>query len=69
VIDGHADAAEAAAGKARVSRARAVAVAAFLRLNGVPADVIKVDWFGADRLRLRVSGPEQLNRRVDVWPD
>ena len=46
--EGHADAAEAAAGKASVGRARVEAVAAFLRLNGVPADVIKVAAFGAD---------------------
>ncbi len=41
-VHGHADAAEAAAGKAPVGKVRAEAVAAFLRLNGVPADVIKV---------------------------
>jgi outer membrane protein OmpA-like peptidoglycan-associated protein len=69
VIRGHADAAEAAAGKARVSRARAAAVSAFLRLNGVPAEVIKIDWFDAERLRVRVSGPEQRNRRVEIVPD
>ena len=65
-VEGHADAAEAAAGKASIGRARAEAVAAFLRLNGVPAEVIKVAAFGADRLLVPVRGAEPQNRRVQL---
>lgn len=64
--EGHADAAEAAAGKASVGRARAEAVAAFLRLNGVPTDVIKVATFGADRPLVPTARAEPQNRRVQL---
>ncbi len=63
-VEGHADAAEAMAGKASVGRARAKAVAAFLRLNGVPADVIKIEAFGADRPLVPSAGAEPQNRRA-----
>ncbi len=65
-VEGHADAAEAAGGKAAVSRARAEAVAAVLRSNGVPADVIEVTAFGAERLLVPVSEAEPQNRRAQL---
>ena len=67
-VGGHADAAEAAVGKASVGRAHAEAVAAFLRLNGVPADVIKVVAFGAERPPVPTAGAEPQNRRVQLIP-
>jgi outer membrane protein OmpA-like peptidoglycan-associated protein len=66
VAEGHADAAEAASGKASVSRARAEAVPASLRLNGVSADVIKVVALGADRPSVPAAGAEPQNRRVHL---
>ena len=65
-VEGHADAAEAAAGRASVGRARAEAVAAFLRLNGLPSDVIKVIPHGAGRPLVPVSGAEPQNRRAQL---
>ena len=65
-VQGHTDEAEAAAGERAVGRARAEAVAAFLRLNGVPADLIEVTAFGADRLLVPASGAELQNRRVEL---
>ena len=66
-VQGHADAAEAAAGEAAsVSKERAEAVAALLRLNGVPADVIKVVAFGAERPLVVASGAELQNRRAEL---
>lgn len=65
-VHGHADAAEAASGGASVSRARAETVAAFLRLNGVPAEAIKVIPFGAERLLVQETGAEPQNRRVEL---
>ncbi len=47
---------------------RAQAVAAFLRLNGVPADVIKVMAFGADRPLVLTVAAEPQNRRVQLIP-
>jgi outer membrane protein OmpA-like peptidoglycan-associated protein len=64
----HADAAEAAVGKASVDRARAEAVAAFLRLSGVFADVIGATWFGAVRPLVPVAGAEPQNRRAQLIP-
>ncbi len=66
-ITGHADAAEAAAGKVSVSEARAEAAAAFLRLNGIPAEVIKVTAFGAGRPLVPSDGAEPQNRRVELY--
>ena len=65
-VHGHADAAEARVGKASVSRMRAEAVAAFLRLNGVPAGVITVTAFGGERLLVPVRGAEPQNRRAEL---
>ena len=65
-VRGHADAAEVTAGKTSVSGARAEAVAAFLRVNGVPADVITVTAFGAARLLVPVRGSEPRNRRAEL---
>jgi outer membrane protein OmpA-like peptidoglycan-associated protein len=65
-VQGHADAAEAAAGKGAVGAARAEAVAASLRLNGVPADLVKAAAFGAERLMVPVAGAELQNRRVEL---
>ncbi len=59
-VEGHA--AEAAVGKAAVSRARAEAVAAVLRSSGVPADAIEATPFGAERLLVPVSEAEPQNR-------
>ena len=64
-VIGHADAAEAAAGKASVGRTRAEAVAALLRLNGVPGDRITVSFFGADRPLVPNPGADPQNRRVE----
>ncbi len=66
-VTGHADAAEAAAGQASVSRTRAEAVAAFFRSNGVPAEVIKVTAFGAGRPLVPSDGAEPQNRRVELY--
>ena len=65
-VEGHADAAEAAAGKAPVGRARAGAAAAFLRLNGVPVGVVKVVAFGADRPLVPIARAEPQNRRAQL---
>lgn len=66
-VQGHADAAEAAAGEAAsVSKARAEAVAVLLRLNGVPADLTKVVPHGAERPIVPVLGAELRNRRVEI---
>ena len=65
-VQGHTDDAEAAAGKGAVRRARAEAVAAFLRLNGMPADLIEVTAFGVERLVVPASGAEPQNRRVEI---
>ncbi len=65
-VEGHADSAEAAAGKASLGEARAEAVAAFLRLNGVPADVIKFVAFSAERPLVVASGAEPQNRRAQL---
>ncbi|WP_343894088.1 OmpA family protein [Craurococcus roseus] len=66
-VQGHDDAAEAAAGKAAsVSRARAEAVAASLRLNGLPTDVITVVAFSAERPLVVASGAEPQNRRAEI---
>ncbi len=65
-VTGHADAGEAAAGKASVSEVRAEAAAAFLRLNGVPAQFIKVTAFGAERPLVPADGTEPQNRRVEL---
>ncbi len=66
VVHGHTDASEAVAGRASVGRARGEAVAAFLRLNGVPAEAIRISSFGA-RVPLS-TGPrtEAQNRRVEL---
>jgi outer membrane protein OmpA-like peptidoglycan-associated protein len=65
-VEGHADAAGAAAGKGAVGRARAEGGAAFLRLNGVPADSIEVTAFGAERLVVPVPWAEPQNRRAQL---
>ncbi len=65
-VHGHADAAEAAAGKASVGRVRAEAVADFLRLNGLPADLITVVPHGAERPMVPVAGAEPQNRRAEL---
>ena len=65
-VQGHADAAEAAAGEASLGGARAEPVAAFLRSNGVLADVIEVLAFGAERPLVPASGAEPQNRRVEL---
>jgi outer membrane protein OmpA-like peptidoglycan-associated protein len=64
-LNGRPDAAEAAAGKASVSKARAEAVAAFLRLNDMPSDLIEVTSWGATRPLVPAPGSEQQNRRVE----
>lgn len=65
-VIGHADAAEAAVGKASVGRARAEAVAAFLRLNGVPGDVTTVVALGAANPLILAAGAEPQNRRAQL---
>ena len=66
-VQGHADAAEATAGEAAsVSKARAEAAAAFLRLNGVPMELIKVAPHGAERPIVPVAGAEPQNRPAEI---
>jgi peptidoglycan-associated lipoprotein len=65
-VQGHTDAAEATAGGASLGEARAEAVAAFLQMNGVPADVIEVVAFGAERPLVVASGAEPQNRRAEL---
>lgn len=65
-VQGHTDAVEATARQEFVGEARAEAVAAFLRLNGVPADVTKVVAFGAERPLVVASGAEPQNRRAEI---
>ncbi len=65
-VQGHIDAAEAMAGEASLGEARVEAVAAFLRLNGVPADVIKVVAFGAERPLVPLPGAEPQNGRAEI---
>ena len=66
-VGSHADAAEAAAGKAiSVSKARAEAIAALLRLNGVPADVVETFPLGARFPLVPATGDEPQNRRAEL---
>lgn len=65
-VQGHADEAEATVGEASLGKVRAEAVAAFLRLNGLPADVMEVTAFGADRPLVVTSEAEPQNRSVEL---
>jgi OmpA family len=66
ILNGHIDRAEAVAGKARLGRMRAEAVAALLRRNGVPAEAITIESFGARRPVIPSAGAEPQNRRVQL---
>ncbi len=65
-VRGHTDAAETTAGETSLDKARAEAVAAFLQMNGVPADAIKVVAFGSERPLVVASGAEPQNRRAEL---
>lgn len=70
-VAGFADRMGTAAVNLRMSRARAEAVAAYLRERGVPADAITIEAYGETRLRVDTpDGVREIqNRRVEITAD
>jgi outer membrane protein OmpA-like peptidoglycan-associated protein len=69
IVDGHADARGRERYNDRLSRQRALSVAARLLREGVPSSRIEVHAYGATRPRAGGSEPEALqrNRRVEIF--
>ncbi|MBS0297901.1 MAG: OmpA family protein [Proteobacteria bacterium] len=70
LVDGHADTAGTAEYNLRLSRDRAVAVAAALEARGLSANVLKVAWHGETDLAepTPAGAGSALNRRVTIDP-
>lgn len=70
-VAGFADRTGTAAANLRMSRARAEAVAAYLRERGVPVDAITIEAYGETRPRVETAdGVREIqNRRVEITAD